>query len=87
MAQCVAHKRRALYPAVVRGEAVVRDVHLREPRHVARDGRPAVPCDIGRWVSVEIEGGFLAGVASAALRFSRNALAMIFGQARADAGD
>ncbi len=46
-------------------------------------GRRAVPCDIGRWVSVEIEGGVFAGMASAALRFSRNALAMIFGQARA----
>lgn len=78
------------FPPMERREMyVLIDLEPAPPRRAARDGRgrPAVPCDIGRWVSVEIEGGVLAGMASAALRFSRGALAMIFGQARATQGD
>ncbi len=49
-------------------------------------GRPSVPCDIGRWVSVEIQGGFVSDLASAALRLSRQGFAMLFGQARGASG-
>lgn len=64
------------------------DLEPAPPDRLARGlrGRPAVPCDIGRWVSVEIEGGLISGFASAALRFSRSTLAMIFGPARAAPG-
>lgn len=75
------------FPPMERREMyVLIDLEPAAPARAARGGRPAVPCDIGRWVSVEIEGGVLAGMASAALRFSRNALAMMLGQARATQG-
>jgi multidrug resistance efflux pump len=77
------------FPPMERREMYVMiDLDPATPLRGVREGRgrPAVPCDIGRWVSVEIEGGVFAGLASAALRFSRHALAMIFGQARATPG-
>jgi multidrug resistance efflux pump len=63
------------------------DLEPARPARAARDprGRPSVPCDIGRWVSVEIEGGIISSVASAALRASRHALAALFGEAYANA--
>ncbi|MBX9749161.1 MAG: hypothetical protein K5Q68_06045 [Roseococcus sp.] len=77
------------FPPMERREMyVLIDLEDARPTRGARDarGRPAVPCDIGRWVHVEIEGGMVSGFASAALRLSRNALAVIFGPARATPG-
>ncbi|MEI6158827.1 MAG: HlyD family efflux transporter periplasmic adaptor subunit [Roseococcus sp.] len=74
------------FPPMERREMyVLIDLEPAPPLRAARGGRgrPPVPCDIGRWVSVEIQGGFVGGLASAALRFSRQALATLFGPARA----
>jgi multidrug resistance efflux pump len=77
------------FPPMERREMyVLIDIEPGSHPRTARDarGRPSVPCDIGRWVSVEIEGGFVSGLASAALRLSRQGLAMLFGQARGASG-
>lgn len=44
---------------------------------------PTVPCDIGRWVSVEVDGSFFSDATSTAWRWTRGLVAMIFGRAEA----
>ena len=44
---------------------------------------PSVPCDIGRWVNVEIEGDGLAEATLSAWRFTRRLVASMFGSTEA----
>jgi hypothetical protein len=46
---------------------------------------PAVPCDIGRWVNVEIEGDGLGEATLSAWRFTRRLVASMFGSTEAAA--
>ncbi len=76
------------FPPMERREMyVLVEFDERSPRRWSRgyESRlaPSVPCDIGRWVSVEVDGNFFGDVTTTAWRWTRGLVVTIFGRAEA----